>query len=116
MTNAAMNRLAELLASDEPVLLNTDERELIRVALAAVAAGERRVAHLEELLRVHAGGLDEIERAAGVTVAFDGRAYDFGAAAGARADFREKLETARDAKSIVSAALAFARDAAVLVP
>lgn len=118
MNNAAIERLAELLAGDEPVLLSAGERETIRASLAALAASERRAAHLEDLLRVHATGLDEAERAAcGVPeLPIAGTTYDFAAAAAARETFRAALDSARSASSVVGAALAFARDAAILVP
>lgn len=114
MSTAAIQRLTELLVADEPVLLGAAERELVRGALASLAHAERRSAHLEELLRVHGAGLERIEAAATFDHDLPGVAYDFNAATAARATFRAQLESARDAESIVSAALAFARDAAVL--
>jgi hypothetical protein len=114
MNEGALRRLSELLAGDEPVLLASGERELIRSALVALAASERRAGHLEELLHVYAGGLEAIEQGAGVEFAFSDAAYDLAAAVAARAAFREKLESARSASAVVGAALAFARDAAVL--
>ena len=115
MNHAALERLAQLLTSDEPVLLNRDERELIRATIASLVAGERRAERLESLLRVHEDGLDAIENAAHPpSIQLGEIAYDYAQADRARESFREALENARDASSIVAAALALARDAAVL--
>jgi len=116
MNDAALHRLAQLLAGDEPVLLNSDDREIVRAVVAALGASERRAAHLESLLRVHESGLDEIEAAAAAAppISVGGTTYDYAGAERARETFRTQLDSARDASSIVAAALAFARDAALL--
>ncbi len=116
MNDGVIERLGELLERDEPVLLSGEERALVRAALTALAEGERRAGHLEDLLRVHAGALNEAERHASGIEALPavGVAYDFAAAEAAREAFRGKLEGARTAAGVVSAALTFARDAAVL--
>ena len=116
MNDAIIERLADLLAGDEPVLLNTVERELVRTALGALAASEKRVGHLQRVLSVQGAALERVESAATGALPSGGDApvYDFAGADAARAEFESKLRTASSASSVVAAALAFARDAAVL--
>ena len=118
-SEAAVARLAELLDRDEPFLLGADDRSLIRAGLVALTAAERRAAHLERLLEARGVALDAAESAA--TEALSGAGddaepvtYDFAAAATARRELLEKVEAANSAREIVAAALAFAKDVAII--
>lgn len=119
MSEAAIDRLAELLEADEPVLLGAAERKLVRAALAALAAAERQVGHLTRVAEAHGAALEEIEAAGAAAAAALGESdavvrYDFAAAGAARAQLRAALADARSASAVVSATLRFARDAAAL--
>jgi xanthine dehydrogenase iron-sulfur cluster and FAD-binding subunit A len=119
MSDAMIQRLSELLDRDEPVLLGAEERSLVRAALVGLAAAERRAAHLERLLEAHGASLDAADGAARGALeqladAPDAPTYDFRAAEATRQALLDRIESARSAREIVSAALAFARDVAVL--
>ena len=116
MNDAVIERLADLLVRDEPVLLSAEERELIRTALTALGESEKRVGHLQRVLSVQGAALERVESAAtgALPTNPDAPVYDFAAADGARAAFEAKLRAATTTSSVVAAALAFARDAAVL--
>jgi len=119
MSEAMIERLSELLDGVEPVLLNAEERSLVRAALVGLAAAERRSAHLERLLEAHGVALGAAGDAAGAAIgaiasAGAAPAYDFEAAERTRRALLDRLESARSAREIVSAALAFAKDVAAL--
>jgi len=119
MSEAAIDRLAELLGADEPVLLGAAERELVRGALTALASAERRVGHLVRVAGARGVALEEIEAAGVAAAGALGESdvavrYDFAAADAARGELESALAGARSASAVVGAALRFARDAAVL--
>jgi ribosomal protein S12 methylthiotransferase accessory factor YcaO len=119
VSDATIQRLTELLERDEPILLNADERSLIRAALVGLAAAERRAAHLERLLEAQGVALDAADRAAAEALSTIGAKseapdYDFTAADTARRELLEKIESANSAREVVAAALAFAKDIAII--
>ena len=117
-----IDHLAELLTRDEPVLLGSAERDLVRRALTALAAATRDHAHLERIASIHREALGAVEHAAaGGTDAVThlaqtvGVAYDTSAAAAAREELERSVDSAASASRVIGAALRFARDATVLV-
>ena len=116
-----IDRLAQLLERDEPVLLGQSERALVRSALAVLAATAQRTAHLERLLEVNQTALGSVAATAeGATDGVEhltstaGVPYDFAAARTARARLEESVRAAGSAADIIAAALSFARDATLL--
>lgn len=119
MNSAVIDRLADLLDRDEPLLLSTDERSLVRAALAALADSERRARHYERLFESAGFALGAADRAAASAIDLvlsrpEAPRFDAAKADDARAALEAKLRSAGSARDVVAAVLGFARDVAVL--